>query len=834
MKHDFEGFSVRAQAYSPDEAGAETNLLSLTFGQNFGDEDRGNFAIAVEHSMEERLYGRERDFNGDLPGLSSYFVRNPGDTADPPQGDGDLDDPAIPDNIPLERVGWGDTSRCGALFVNFVNWPSPDYNCDASPWDFGTLPPQTIGGFADFPISPYNQQGGSATKFDDYLAGSTVLPEIERTNVNLFLNLELGESLEFFTEIKWAQTDVVNYSSPSFDFYLFMDQANPFIPAALLPEIDPAEGGLYMSRDNIDLGFRGNDVERETQRAVFGLRGELGSSIDYEVSLTYGKTDVRARQLNNRLQDRFFAALDVIDNSGTPDCRVNVNAADTPFDFPDPISYDPTAGDCVPLNLFGEGVASPEAVAWVMGTTLAIDEIEQTVLSGYLTGDLDGFSLPGGAVSWAAGAEYREESSRFTPDPLDAAGATFGNVLQDNYGEFDVNEVFGELSFPVLAGSKLAEELTFEVAYRYSDYSTVGNTGTWKLGGIWSPIPDILIRGTVSEAVRAPNIGEAYAADGETFEPIFDPCDVSNLSLGTQYRASNCASILNGFGVDPLTFVDPNSSFVGGILGGNPNVREETANTDTLGLVFFPRFAENLSIAIDYYNIDLTDAITTVDPQEFAERCVDAPSLDNEFCPRIERNETTGAIDSFSVAPINIASLETSGVDLTLNYALTPSRSSEVGSFNFRLIANRLNKLKFLPSPGGVIDDDVGEGPSASFSGQPSPEWQATFDLGWNRGPLTVNYGFQWFNKTQRISNRSLNGDSDLPGGNRDTFAAAYYYYDAKLVHDIHVNFETSRGLSVFGGIRNLTDEKPAFDRIFYPVSPVGRSYYLGVEANLF
>ena len=624
---------------------------------------------------------------------------------------------------------------------------------------------------------------------------------------------------------------MLNYSSPSFDFFLFIDQANPFIPASLVPNIDPLDGGLYMSRDNLDLGIRGDDIERETQRGVFGVRGDLGQSIQYEVSLTYGKTKVRAKQLNNRLDDRFFAALDVVDNGGTPDCRVNLDPAETPFDFPDPISYDPAAGNCVPLNLFGEYAASPEAVAWVMGTTFATDEIEQTVLTGYLTGELPGFSLQGGPVSWAAGSEYRKESSRFTPDPLDTAGATFGNILQPNYGEFDVNEIFGEMSFPVLAGKKAAEELTFEMAYRYSDYSTVGTTGTWKAGLIWSPIQAMLIRGTVSEAVRAPNIAEAYAAEGETFLPIFDPCDVNELSLGTQYRVANCATILNGFGIDPMSFTDPNSSYVGGVVGGNPNVMEETANTNTIGLVFFPRFADNLTIAVDYYDIDLKDAITTLDPQEIAERCVDAPTLDNEFCALIERDAATGGIDSFSINPINIAQLETSGIDLTLNYNLNPRRR-DVGSFNFRLIANRLNKLNFLPSPGGVVDDDVREGPNASFTGQASPEWQATFDLGWTRGRLTIDYGFQWFDKTQRISNRSLYGDSDLPEGNRDSIAAAYYYYDQKLVHDIYVNYETDRGIAVFGGIKNFTDEKPAFDRISFPVSPVGRSYFLGVEAN--
>jgi outer membrane receptor protein involved in Fe transport len=105
--------------------------------------------------------------------------------------------------------------------------------------------------------------------------------------------------------------------------------------------------------------------------------------------------------------------------------------------------------------------------------------------------------------------------------------------------------------------------------------------------------------------------------------------------------------------------------------------------------------------------------------------------------------------------------------------------------------------------------------------------------LTWSRGPLSVNYGFQWFDETQRISNRNLNGDADLPGGDRDFIGSQYYFFDAKLVHDVHAHYELDRGISIYGGINNLTNEKPAFDEVFHPVSPIGRTYYVGVKADL-
>jgi outer membrane receptor protein involved in Fe transport len=826
LRDDFEGLTVRAQTNAPEQTGAERSILALTYGHNYAD-DRGNVTVAIERSTEERLYGYDRDFNGSGRGIFTRLARNPADTSDPPVGDGGTDDPNVPDRLPFDLTAFGDSSRAGAIYTEFLNFPSPEYDGDGTPWDFGELPPQTIGGFPDFPISPFFQIAGDATLQDDYLGYSTILPEIDRTAFNVFFKHEFSDRVELFSEVKYVASEVSNLSQPSFDFFLFLDQANPFIPAAL-QGVPMPDGGLYVSRDHIDMGIRGDEIERETERIVLGVRGEATSWADYDVSFVWGSTTVTADQTNNRFNDRFFAALDVIDNGGVPDCRVNVDPTSTPADFPDPITYTPGDGTCEPLNLFGDGAPSAQAIDWIMNTTTAVDEIEQRVLSGYLTGDVG--SLPAGPISWAFGGEYREESSESRPDPFETAGATFGNVILPNSGEFDVKEVFGELNLPLLTGKTGAQDLSLDAAFRYSDYSTIGSTNTWELGAQWAPIQAVTFRATVAEAVRAPNIAEVFGAENQTFEFIVDPCDVGEVPTGTQYRQANCAAILTPFGIDPNAFVDPNSSSVAGVSSGNPNIREESADTRTIGIVFRPSFAEGLTFAIDYYDIELKDAVQTVGPEEIAERCVDAPTLANDFCPLIDRDPTTGAIESFRLVPVNLAALETSGFDFTLSYMLD---ASDAGSFNFRLIGNKLEKLDFLPSAGGVVDDDVGEGPDVSFAEQPVPELQATFDVTWERGPLSVNYGFQWFDETQRISNRNLNGDTDLVGGDRDFIPAEYYYFDNKLTHDVHLRYTTNRSISIYGGVNNLTDEGPAFDQVFHPVSPVGRAYYVGIRADL-
>jgi iron complex outermembrane recepter protein len=82
--------------------------------------------------------------------------------------------------------------------------------------------------------------------------------------------------------------------------------------------------------------------------------------------------------------------------------------------------------------------------------------------------------------------------------------------VQNSRGSYDVWDVFGEVSVPLLADQPFARELTADAAVRYSDYSTIGGATTWKTGLSWTPIDDVRFRGTYSEAVRAPNISELF------------------------------------------------------------------------------------------------------------------------------------------------------------------------------------------------------------------------------------------------------------------------------------------------------------------------------------
>ncbi len=821
MRKDFEGITGRVQYGAADDGTPVNWTASLTAGTNFAD-GRGNVAIAWQYTSEGRLRARDRRY---LRGSNYCTLQE--NLNDP------NDDPNLPDRVPMCGVQFFDSSHEGAIDVDFDAFP--DFRPNGDVYDIGTF------------IPPFYSVGGNGTPRSDYIGD--LLASNRRNVVDAFLNYEFSPAVRFFGELKYAHGRAYSESQPTFDYTIFISEENPFIPDSIRARIIPGIGdalsgafglpagsipdGVAIARDNFDLGVRGERNTRETWRGVAGLNGNLADHLRYEISYTYGQSSVRNISTNNRFNDRFFAALDVVTDpaTGQPTCRSNLD----PNALRDNYTYNffngyyfnrsnlsftpgPNSG-CVPLNLFGEGVANPAAIDWVFTDSLATSKLTQHDVNAYVAGDIPGIRLPGGPIAFVLGAEYRREASRSTPPPEDTAGQTFGNVIFPVAGHFDVKEAFGELRLPILSDLPFAQELEANAAIRFSDYSTVGWTTTWNLGLRWAPVRDIAFRGTWAQTVRAPNISELFSPQSQTFLFINDPCDVGNLNNGTSTRAANCAQILSALGQDPATFQDPNASNIPGFARGNPDLNEETSRSWTLGAVLRPHFIPGLSITVDWYNITIRNAINTPAAQDIAELCVDQPTIDNVFCDSITRSTVTGGINGFSVQPENVAAFRTAGLDFDVSYRFDPARlgaRSNLGVFNFRLTGNYLHRLNFIPTPGAEVDDARTE--------QYAPKWQATLDVTWVRGPLTVNYGFNYFSPTKRFSVAALAGDPDLADPENIT-------YDARHTHDLQVGYQALQNLQVYAGVNNFTNQLPDFSTT-YPVNPIGRFFYFGARVN--
>lgn len=795
LRKDFEGVRVRAQTGISAEGDGENTFVAFTAGQNFA-EGRGNVAIAYEYSADKRVSDQDR----------SYL--RPPRSANLYQNQDDLDDsPDLPDLVRYDDVRYADSARVGAVDVDFDFLA--DYEGGGAIYDRGFVL-ENSGGYT---------QGGSSTPVDGYQGD--LFPELDRHVVNLIGHFDVTDRFTLTGEAKYVRSHARSLSQPTFDFYLFMTPDNPFMPDAIRDAIVPGAAaeyfedeempdGMLLTRDNYDLGINAEDAVRETLRGVIGVNGEISDRLRFEASYVFGETRSRIVEENNRLEENWLAAIDVVSHPDTnqPVCRVTL----------DPDVPDYLAG-CVPYNVFGEGVRDPAALAFVATDSVNRTKVTQHVVSGAFSGDLgDTWKLPGGPIGFAFGAEYRKESSSSNPAEEIEEGLTWVGPIARSRGSFDVKELFAEVHLPVLENAPNARLLSFGAAARLSDYSTVGSTNAWKVDAVYSPVSAVTFRGTYAQAVRAPNISELFSPESTTYHFIVDPCDLNELNNGKSTREANCADLLAGMGVDPTTFLPSNTPqatlYTEGSFGGNADLREETAKTWTAGVLFRPEFAPGLSLSLDWYDIEIKDAINTPQAQELAELCVDQPTIDNPYCSGVTRDPGTGFIVGFSVRPDNVAKFRTAGLDLALDWTLS---TAERGDFRVQLVGGYLDRLEFVPTPGAEIDNDLDE--------QYYPKLSGTLDVSWTRGPLTLAYGINWFSKTDRFTRETLAGDPDYA-------ERRYFKVKQKWDHEISASYDVNDQINLYAGVNNLFDQRPEFGYSSYPISAMGRYFYAGARMN--
>nr|WP_283773397.1 TonB-dependent receptor [Altererythrobacter sp. KTW20L] len=831
MKDDFEGLDFRAQQGISDFGDAESTFVSATVGRQVHG-GRGNIALSYEFRRDERVAFGDRP-NGRFDAL--LLVRNPDDQPD---------DPNIPDNIPLPFIGWADSAPGGALVIDSSF--AAVFRGDGQVYNPGTSLPGS--GF---------RSAGTANTDDTPVASyqGDLQAQTEHHSLNFFSHYDVTPTVRFFAEGKYVDTQTFTISQPSFDFFTFVSNDNPLIPQNVrdavdaIAAIDAANagdddyepigfGGVLFNRDNFDLGTRGEFVDREVFRTVFGIDGDLTDNAQFELSYTFGQNNTKYTSLNYRIADRYFAALDAVDEgqflNGTPNgnivCRVSIDGSGIVdsgnFSYGEaPQTFAPQ--DCVPLNVFGEGVASQASLDFINADLQNRFTITQYVVNGFVTGDFGHlFELPGGAIGYAFGAEYREERSKSLFDPISKQVADFDPdtgvmadlaLLADERGAFNVYEAFGEINIPLLADMPLAHLLEVSASARVSDYSISGYADSWAVSGIYAPIEDVRFRGSYSKSTRAPNITELFAPRTGTFSFIEDPCDPNNIDNGTEFRVANCRALIEGLGADFDDYdyeseIDSSASLPG-FNSGNTNLAQERATTWTAGVVVSPSFIPNLYLSFDWFDIELNEAINTTSLTRLAEFCVDSPNLDNVFCPLVDRAQGTGYVESFQLAPVNVAFFETSGADFTVNYS---TRLGAGSALSFRGTVGYLDKLNFLPANGGTVNDDRGE------SG--APKWNGNADLTWSNDNWSINYGLQYIGRQSRYAN-------DVIAGNPDIAAPEYIYFNERFIHDARIQYNTAgERFGVYAGVNNFTNELPPLGSINAPTGWLGRYFYAGLR----
>ena len=581
--------------------------------------------------------------------------------------------------------------------------------------------------------------------------------------------------------------------------------------AAALAQVNAGTYRFGLRRNWVDLGIRDEKIRRETYRAVVGVRGDFNDSWNYEISANYGEFKERNLIQGNVNTQRFLLAQDAAFDPATGQirCRAQIDPRYGGSDIGgDPARLAADIAACVPLNPFGQGSVSDAARDYLLVPSLATGKITQFVASGFLSGDSSKwFELPGGAVGFSVGAEYRRETNRYDLDDLTQAGYAFYNAIPSfTAPSFEVKEVYGELRVPLLKDIPFFQQLTLTGSGRIADYK--GATGTVYAygGGIdWRPIQDVRLRGTYSRSVRAPNLSELYSAQGQNFAPSFvDPCSARNIGTGSANRAANCAAA----GI-PASYDFVYSQSLETLAGGNPALAAEKSDSYTGGVVFEPRFVPGLSISVDYFDITVNNVIASINAQQVANLCYDSSSLNNQFCALFERAGAGGGPrgeqpfqileGSLLESSANFAKLKVRGVDTAVNYR----RNFSWGVLNIGAIWTRTIQNDEFTNP----DDPTFRDRVLSELGDPKNEVNLNSSL--RVGKVTFGYQVRWIDKMYLNTYEDYNSLNGLPPQNTD-FAPVSHYPDV-FYHDLRFDVEASDRFNIYLGVDNVGNRMPPY-----------------------
>ncbi|SFT88366.1 TonB-dependent receptor plug domain-containing protein [Idiomarina abyssalis] len=670
LKKNIEGLDVTATRGYAENSDYSNEKYTFSYGTNFAG-GRGNIAFSAEYNAQESLNALDNPWTATSYGSFGW------ESLYGPRTDEQLDDPAYPDVLTLPNAGYYAISTAGTTWNPFTGGVLGTFNPDGSYRDVYT------GDVVD-PARLYCQD----CDYINLRQFSEVQPEFSRVNYNLKGNYEINNDMNFYYDAKYVKSEGQNIGQPFFRFFSLGSAANnypyavkrdnAFMPEGMANQMD--ELGvpfLGLSRMYNDAGRRIEENTRETTRAVAGLEGMLNQDWSYDVSLVWGKSDIeRVNGANVILQNMEWALDAVDDGNGNIVCR----------------SEEAQADGCVPYNPFGQGMASDAAQDYVTTTSIGTSEIEQVVFNATFSNSFL-YELPAGFIGFAGGVEYRDESSVTVEDDFAKTGATFFNALGETDGSYDVSEVFGEVTVPLLANAPLVQQLNLDAAVRYADYSTIGGATAWKLGLDWTINDELRSRFTYSEAIRAPNIDELFSGQSQSFANVDDPCKVSNLANQTAesraQREANCAALGVPAGFDSSY----DSATLETLVGGNPDLMEETSESITAGIVYSPSWFEGFSATVDYWEIDIDDTISGIGFQTVLNRCVDAESVNNQFCDLVTRDPATGEITLIRGFALNIARSLNSGVDFEMSYDF----AALGGQFNTNLIGTKLIEAKDFP-----------------------------------------------------------------------------------------------------------------------------------------
>ena len=798
LKKNFEGMDVNAEGGGFDNGFGQKYNAYGTFGHNFLD-GRANITVSGFWNHEAGISAH------DLPYDHNYGnITNPNDLSGPVDPTF-LSSPSaitgdhIYDNLVVPNVGSEYVTRNGTLLDGNTFAPITLFTANGTP-----VPVPARTGYNSFAFGQLPAGNGSVYFPETY---TQISSPIDTHGFELNGNYDFTPHLHGSIDIKGVETVVQNVIQPDFSFGTYPIQPdNAFITPAIGAIVNPlfaANDAPYYSAFVNDNRTQG--INRQTYRFVGQLGGDFDvklADVKWDGALNYGQTYSRFNADGIMITDNFASAIDsVIDPStGKAACRSNVPSAQ-PAGYVSPGG----AAGCVPFDPFGsQQSAASEAYAFGRFTTR--DHLSQEVANLNLSADSGRFfRLPGGPVAVAAGGEYRMERTYETNDEPLIDGST-DDLAANSAGGFNVAEGYVEVSLPVLKNfGPLLQELSIDGAFRGAHYSTVGEADAYKVSAVYAPTSSFKFRGTYSEAVRAPNITEAFSPVSSTYFNITDPCSVENINSNVNY-AKNCAAA----GI-PAGFVANTNASIIGQTSGNPNLNSEKSLSYTGGAVFEPKAIPHFSISVDYYSILIKDAITDVAAQDIINNCYnDAAGLESTYCSLFTRN-AAGNINFVQTTYVNAAKLYTNGVELQANYSIgvegltQRSRYTQWlnGQLGLSLDTDYVLRLRNFPFQNNPAQYNVYEGAITTAEGD-VPQLKALANITYVQGPVHIDWQTRYVGRAARFDRDPT--QADFVEFQNQPYAGAKFFHNITLRYDVP---GTSRGVQLFVGCDDIFGDTP-------------------------
>jgi iron complex outermembrane recepter protein len=603
-------------------------------------------------------------------------------------------------------------------------------------------------------------------------------------------------SVRVYTEFDFTNTSSVAQIAPGGLFFgpvTTLSNDNPLLSQAFKDAFGITAGNpadVIIGRRNVEGGGRNQSFDFNDFRYVIGAKGDFANHTwDYDAWWQSGKNSYSSNTGNYFASDRIIKALNVVTDpaTGKPACASFVDGSDTA---------------CVPYDVYHTGGVTKAALDYLQVPALQEGFTQQSVVGLHVTSDLGaayGWTLPWAknGVGVALGVERRVERLANTPDAELGAGnlSGGGGPTKSIAGQYTVGEVFAEAKVPIAERQNLAYLLQFDGSYRYSNYTDGYNasTNSYGLGLEWAPVKGYTLRGSYQQAVRAPNIIELFQQQGNNLYGGSDPCAGPN-PTASQAGCARTGLAANLYGSTLLSSPAGQYNY---LQGGNINMKPETSNSYTFGLVMDQPF-RGFNATIDYFNIKVKDVVGIVPPQDKLNDCI----ASGTFCSDIHRdNLGTLWLDGggfITATRQNLGSIKTTGIDLTASY-LWPIQNW--GALNFSIIGTWLDQFIVQNLPGGPSYDCAGL--YGSVCGTPLPVWRSNVRVMWQT-PWNVDAAITWrFYDSVKVDASSSN---PLLAGTTESITSKL---GSRNYIDLVASWNIDKNWSLRAGVNNIFDKDP-------------------------